>query len=244
MPNPASPSEGAGLGTLVRINVRRAITIGRIYLGMATALSLLVTGLVVVETSQSGAAGTVIGSVLPSELPIFGVVGSLGALMVFVSDKSKGVYEYLISYGVDTSVISASIVLASLALVSIVLGIAGGASAILVYVRTGAVPLYYLRELFVNAVPLAFAATAFMTLACMSWAAIASPRAGINGPVGFAPTVGIGPLLVVLVTSGLAPPDLRMWIAPGVALALLGVVIGLVALLSRGSVRERFLSTL
>lgn len=236
--------EAAGLATLVRINVRRAVRVGRIYLGMAIALGLFATSLIVLETPGSGAVGTVLGTVVPAEIPIFGVVGSLGALIVFVSDRSKGVYEYLIAYGVETSVISASIVLASLALVSIVFAVAGGVSTALVLERTGTIPFYYVRDLLVDALPLAFGATAFMTMVSMMWAAVASPRTGVNGPVGFAPTIGIGPLLILLITSGLAPPAIRVWLAPGIALVLFGLVGLMVVLLSRGSVRERFLSTL
>lgn len=214
---------------------------GRIYLGLAIGVTTLIS--VVLATAHS-AGPSFITTVLPSELPLFAVSGSLGALMVFVSDKTKGVYEYLIAYGVDTFAMSVSIVLAAIALVSIVLVVALGLISLLAVVEYGTLPGSFFEQVVIYTVPLSFAAVAFMTMAGMAWAAVASPRSGMNSPVGLAPMLGIFPLVLVTITSAFLTPTQHQWLAVAVAAGLLALVALLAILLSRGAVRERFLSTL
>ena len=64
-----------------------------------------------------------LGEVYPLILPIVAVLGSLGALMIFSSDKEKGVYEYLIAYGVDPSTIFWSVIVATIGIVALVLAV-------------------------------------------------------------------------------------------------------------------------
>jgi len=230
-----------GTRSLFGINIRRSVITGRIYLIIATALAVLTSTLVLVEVPGQSA---ILNSLLPTDLPLFAVIGSTGALLVFVSDKMKGVHEYLIAYGIETTSIFASIVVAAMVLVSIVVGatlaVVGGTIA----VQTGTLPGALLRQVAVYSLPLAYTGTAFMTMAGMAWSSLATPRMGVNGPAGIAPLLGIGPVLIVTILSSLVGPGWLPWLVGGVSLALLGMVALLIGLLSRSKGRERFLSML
>ena len=116
----SSPKEArAAFPSLIMINFKRSINYGRIYLilGIAISLIIVVATAFLPSTPQTqqyiasegkalgitNAGALVIVSIYPVISPLFAVIGSLGALMIFVSDKGKGVYEYLISYGIETS---------------------------------------------------------------------------------------------------------------------------------------------
>jgi hypothetical protein len=237
----ASATDGVSR-SLLSITVRRATVTGRFFLVYGTVLSLL---LGVVLARLSGAA---FASSFPLFLPIFGVVGSMGGLVVFTSDRTKGVLEYLLAYGYSPRRLFANVLLTTLVLVSIVVGICVPVSLGVYFAGGHSVTSTLAIGLGVYAIPMTYACAAFASTVGVYWTALSSLRQGMNSPVGIIPFVGILPSLVtlfVIVAIERSGP-----ISATALLLTLGSAMGLVAafvivlLVSMGKLlrRERLLS--
>jgi len=238
----SAPNTEYASRSLLTVTVRRASITGRFFLVYGTTISVLL-GVVLAFVS-----GPSFSSSFPLFMPIFGVVGSMGGLLVFTSDRTKGVLEYLIAYGYSPRRLFANVLLTTLVLVGTVVGLGVSISLGVYLARGHAITNDLVISLGVYAVPMAFACAAFASTVGVYWTTLSSPRQGINSPIGLIPFIGILPALatlfavVVLERSGPIPT--------GTLLLVLGSAIGLVALLvivllvSMGRLlrRERFLS--
>lgn len=237
----SEPSEGPL--SFLGLTVRRSFVQGRLYLIYGMGMSALV-GLAL--GAVGGAAFT---DAYPLILPIFTVVGAMGALMVFSSDRLKGVVEYLMAYGVSPRRQFLNVLLASLVLVTVVLAVALGVSLTVHLARGGSVPGSMLELLAVYAIPMSYASAAFATTIGMFWTALSSPRFGISSPAGLAPFFGILPPVATLgsiayigVMAG-SVADSTFVTVTGVAMALVAATVGvLVRMTGRLLRRERLLS--
>jgi len=186
------PTSGSVSGSLLSITVRRASVTGRFYLVYGTVLSM-VLGVVLAHFSASSFASS-----FPLFLPIFGVVGSMGGLVVFASDRTKGVLEYLLAYGYTPRRLFANVLLTTMVLVSIVVT-AAVAVSLGAYLAAGHTVTSTLAiGLGVYAIPMTFACAAFAATVGVYWTALSSLRQGMNSPVGLVPFIGILPALVTL----------------------------------------------
>ena len=238
----SAPTEGrkASTASLMRTTVRLSLSFGRVYLGMGILLPLI-TILPLSETAgTAGAQAPMLGELPALIIPMFAILGSVGGLLVFTSDRSKGVYEYLIAYGVDTSTVFWSNIAATLVLVSIPLT-AGVAEAVVALAFEGGVSAAFFELLVFYTVPLSLAAAAFMCAAGMVWSALTTQMAGVNSPAGIAPILGIAPVTVVLLVAVQAG-GLFLYVAGGASVILLAASAGMVYLGTKKMVRERFLS--
>jgi hypothetical protein len=232
-------SPDPGPSSLLRTTVRRSLALGRLY---------IIVGVIYVSVlayAVSLAGGSSFTSSFPIFLPIFAVVGSMGTMMVFSNDRTKGVFEYLIAYGVSPRRLFVNILLASLLLVTFVLALLLGLG-LGIYVASGnAITLTLLAALGVYAVPMSYASASFAAIVGMIWTSLSAPRSGINSPVGLMPFIGIAPslltlgLVAVLATEGFTDVDLVIGAAVG---TLVVAVLVLVALLDRLLPNERLLS--
>ncbi|MGP8073393.1 MAG: hypothetical protein ACLPZM_09790 [Thermoplasmata archaeon] len=226
--------------SMTATTVRRAIAVGWRYLAIGTGVSLVLAVILVVSARSQ----TSFPLVFPVELPLFCVMGSLGGLMTFTSDRTKGVFEYLIAYGVRARSLFLDGLVATAALVAIILalslGVGLGAAAV------KGIPLNedFLKTVALYTVPMAFAAGLFTSTVGMIWSSVSSPRSGINSPLGLAPTAGIAPTILVLIVADSAPSADFYYITTGAAVTIIAVVVGLLALSARLMGRERFLSPL
>ncbi len=221
--------------SLLPVTVRRSIGLGRVYLGIGTVFSLLLSLILASHPAQ-------FSSVFPLEIPMFATMGSLGSLMVFTADRTKGVFEYLIAYGTRPPTLFANAVLAAVALAGIVLGAALVVGLGAFVASGGVLSVSLAKTLGFYTVPMSLAAALFATTAGMYWSTLSAPRAGMNGPVGIAPLLGVGPTILVLVAAESAPPSEFYPITVTAAAILAGVVLVLVGLSGRLMRRERFLS--
>ena len=226
--------------SLVGITFRRATTTGRFYL----VYGLVVSSLLAVALGVS--SGAAFSTIFPLLLPIFGVVGSMGSLVVFTNDRTKGVLEYLLAYGVSERQIFVNSLLIGLALDAMVVGTASvvglGAS-----LATGhALTLTSAEYLGLYGIPMSLAAVAFACTVGMYWTALSSPRAGMNSPIGLVPFVGILPALATLFAvealagTGHGADALRVGAFAVVLVAV--VVVVLISRIGRLLRRERMLS--
>jgi len=228
--------------SLLSVTVLRASVTGRFFLVYGTVISILL-GVLLAHFS-----GTSFTSSFPLFVPIFGVVGSMGGLTVFTSDRTKGVLEYLIAYGHSPRRLFANVLLTTLSLVGIVVGI-GVSVSLGVYFAEGYPATSKLAiSVGIYAVPMAFACAAFAATVGVYWTTLSSPRQGINSPIGLIPFIGILPslgtlfVIVALATSGPISDDTLLLVL-GSAMGLVALAV-IVLLVSMGRLlrRERFLS--
>ncbi len=208
---------------MLGITVRRSWVTGRFFLIYASGMSAFLGIILAISSPASFAAS------YPLLLPIFGAVGSMGALAVFSSDRIKGVLEYLLAYGVTPRRLFTDVLLSGLVLASVTVGVGTGAGLGL-YLAEGNAPTLSLALLLgVYGIPMSFACSAFAATIGMYWTALSSPRQGINSPVGLAPFLGILPSVGVLaVIAALAAAGA---LSTFVFLLVVGSALGLVALL-------------
>jgi hypothetical protein len=222
--------------SLTFTTIRRAITIGWRNLAIGTGISLL---LAVTLLSSSSFTST-----FPLEVPLFAVVGSIGGLMTFTSDRTKGVFEYLIAYGVRPRTLFLDSLASTGALVGILLGLSllvgFGAATASGLPLTGALA----KSVALYTIPMSFAGALFTATVGMIWSSVSSPRTGMNNPVGLAPMVGIAPTVLVLIVAESVPSSDFYYVTAGAAALIIVVVVILVAMSARLMGRERFLSPL
>lgn len=228
-PRPEVPS-------LTVTTIRRAITIGWRNLAIGTGISLL---LALTLLSSSSFAST-----FPLEVPLFAVVGSIGGLMTWTSDRTKGVFEYLIAYGVRPRTLFLDGLASTGALVGILVGLSLlvglGAATVSGVALSGSLA----KSVALYTIPMSFAGGMLTTTVGMIWSSVSSPRTGMNNPIGIAPMVGVAPTVLVLIAAASVPPSDFYYVTAGSAAVILAVVVLLVSMSARLMGRERFLSPL
>jgi hypothetical protein len=228
--------------SLVAITIRRSFVTGKFFLGYGTAISIVLG--VALAISKGGAFQTT----FPFLLPIFVVVGSMGAMVVFTNDRLKGVIEYLLAYGYSTRQVFVTFLLSALALSLVVLVVALGAGVAAYLARGNTLTPQLTELLLVYAVPMAIASTAFGSSVGMFWTALSSPRAGMNSPIGLIPFIGILPslitlfLLITLAASGIFSQSELPVLAAAMAGTIIVIVLVLFSTMGRFLRRERLLS--
>lgn len=227
------------LPSLLRSTVRRAAVTGRIYLFAGTGISCFY-GVVL-----GGVSGPSFGSIFPLLLPVVAVVGCLGAMTVFTSDRIKGVFEYLLAYGVSPRTLFFNALVAGMLLETIVLGVTTAVSLSAFALGGNRFTEPLALGLATYAYPMAYASTAFCMALGMIWTTLSTPREGLNSPIGLVPIVGVipplGTLLLSAVVSVADPRAIYVaTFAPMVAIAI--AVAATLGSLDRLLRRERMLS--
>ena len=232
----------AGPPSLLWVTVRRAFSTGRFFLIYGIIVSLILGLALNFASPSSFATG------FPIVLPVFGVVGSMGALVVFTSDRMTGVFEYLLAYGVSPRRLFLNVLYTSLVLVSIVVavGLAGGLGLFAAKGNTLTAELGVL--LGVYCLPMSYISSAFAATIGMFWTSLSTPRTGVNSPIGLIPFIGILPslatlgVLVVLGEEGLVSAAFIFPVVGGMVGLFGVVVIALLATMGRFLRREQLLS--
>jgi hypothetical protein len=223
--------------------IRRSLRSGRVTLVVGTVWSLI---LGVAIAAGSGPAFVLSFSLI---LPVFGSMGALGALTVFTGDRMKGVLEYLMAYGISPRRIFSYFLVASLVAVSIVLAVSISAGVGVYLARGNPVTTDLVLLLGLYAVPMSFVSAAFSSTVSMYWSALASPKEGLNSPIGIAPFLAIAPPVATLVafsafaaTVGITTGGILLLFSAPLAIFAL-VVLLLLVNIDRLLLRERFLSS-
>lgn len=225
--------------SLLGITTRRAIVTGRTYL-IVGVFATLVYGLIF-----AAASGPVFSEVFPLLLPVFGVTGGLGSLLVFTNDRVKGVLEYLMAYGVSPQRVFVNFLLASLAITTIVVGVTVPVSLGLFLARGNHITVELVALLALYGIPMAYASQAFASTLGIFWTSLSSPRTGMNSPLGVLPIIGIAPSLATLFVALTfkATTAIPFLAVTGTSLALVAVVVVvLLMFMGRLMPRERLLS--
>jgi hypothetical protein len=231
---------GPGTPLLAGTTIRRTVTIGWRYLAIGTGLSLFLALILLLASHSS----TAFERTFPLELPIFAVLGSTGGLMTFTSDRTKGVFEYLIAYGIPPRTLFVDGLLSTAAMSSIILGLSLTVGVSAALTRGATLGGDFAMSLALYTVPMSFAGALFTSTVGMIWSSVSSPRTGINSPVGIAPMIGIAPTVLVLLVAETVPASEFYYVTDGASIAIIAAVVGLLALSARLMGRERFLSPL
>lgn len=234
----ASPSS-VGPPSLLGITLRRSLAVGRVYLLVGAGISVFY-GVVLGLTS-----GASFRLLFPMLLPVLAVLGSLGAMTVFTTDRVKGVLEYLLAYGVSPRRLFANVLGASVILESVVLVATCGAG-VGTYAGGGhPVTLDLVATLGLYSVPMAYASVAFTAVVGIFWTSLSSPRSGVNSPIGLLPIVGITPPLVTMIVAlavGSPGATAPFAVTSTAILLLVAVVVVLVRFVGQLLPAERLLS--
>ena len=174
---------------------------------------------------------------------MFAVLGASGALMIFGSDKDKGVYEYMLAYGVEVSTIFWSIIAATMGLVTLVLGVSLALTVVLLgFTNASALSLVFGELVIFYTMPLSYAAAMLMSMTGMIWSQLTARRPGVNSPVGVAPLLGIAPVLVVLFLAVGPGAGHIVYVVGAASVVMILAVVAIASVASRKMQRERFLS--
>lgn len=225
---------------LLSTTIRRTLVLGWRYLAIGSVISVLLAFVLLFGPHGR----SVFAQTYPLEIPIFAVTASIGGLMTYASDRTKGVFEYLIAYGVRPRSLFVNGLLSTAALVGVFLALSlailfGAALAAGVSLSET-----LLKNLALYSLPMSLAGALFTAIVGMIWASLSTPRAGMNSPVGLAPMVGIAPTVFVLIAAEAAAPDEFYYVTVLSATVIGLAVIGLVAVSAHLMGRERFLSPL
>ncbi|MCL2691572.1 MAG: YhfC family intramembrane metalloprotease [Candidatus Bathyarchaeota archaeon] len=234
------------LKSLVRTNFKRAISFGSVYLILGIAMSMLMGGISIVISSAAAEVNEMqvfTSQFFPIMLPLTTVIGALGGLMVFVSDRTKGVYEYLIAYGVNVYEIFWSTLLVSFGLVSVVLGVSIVGNLGLSLIVGAPIEFAMIEMMLIYTIPISYASVAFMCMAGMIWSSLTVRVPGVNSPVGISTILGIGPSMIVMLVGGfLVGSGDFMLLVGGVDIILVGLVATMMIAANKKMNRERLLS--
>jgi hypothetical protein len=235
-----SPAEPQHYPSILRGTIRRAFYLGRIFIVGGLVYVCILSTITVLISGPSALES------LAVYLPIFAVLGAMGGLTVFVGDRVKGVYEYLIAYGFSPMRLFVNILVACMILVTLVLGI-GLAYGLGLYLARGeSISAVQVELLGLYSIPMSYACAALATTVGMFWASLSSPRQGMNSPIGLMPLIGIAPSVLTLVAVDAAEitygPGALFWVTSVAVLLVGGVALVLLMEVPRLLSVERFLS--
>ncbi len=176
--------------SLTLVTLRRGAQIGRFYLAIGVIVSLFLT----VALLRTGHGTTEFDAVFPVDVPLFASLGAIGGLMRLVGDRSKGVLEYFIAYGVRPRALFVNRLLVTAVLTTVVLrsSLAVGLGG---YLAAGNAISADLEDAILGyTIPMAYASALFASIRGIIWSALSTRRAELNSPVGLAPLLGVAPL--------------------------------------------------
>lgn len=182
------------LPTLLGITLRRSMVVGR--------MSLVIGGgMVVFYSALFGIAGPLFVSVGTVILPVFAVSGGIGGALVFTNDRTKGVLEYLVAYGISPRRILANALIAGIVQVTIILGV-GLAAGLTAYLLSGNALTSTLPEILLGyTFPMSYLSVTLMTTIGVFWTSLSSPRSGLNSPLGILPLIGVLPTTLLMIVA-------------------------------------------
>lgn len=149
-------------------------------------------------TAQLGALSVLIG---PLFIPILAsIIGSL-PLVIFLSDKARGVYEYLMAYEFDLVQIYLAFIVASM--IAVLMFVLPAVVVVLLsaHLMNIAVSSLLVEMILVYTIPYSVLVTVIVILMSLTWSALAQKRQFVNSPTGIAPLIGSAPTFVLLFIS-------------------------------------------
>ena len=238
-----------GTKVMVRFNFLRAFNsiYGLIYLLIGIVMPLLISVLLLssIKSFVKYPVGTsFLGQIIPAILPLTATIGGMGVTYLFSTDRSNGVYEYLIATGkIKIRDIFLSFSIVTISLISIILGIDIATIMVIVHFMVPSIAGTMLELIGVFSVPVAYVSSLISILAMLTWVSMSKTYPGVNAPGGIGSIIGIIPPMVFLlvIVRIIRPTDIIL-IAGLFSAALLIVFIALLVVVVRRMSNERMLT--
>ena len=238
-----------GTKVMVRFNFLRAFNsiYGLIYLLIGIVMPLLISVLLLssIKSFVKYPVGTpFLGQIISAILPLTATIGGMGVTYLFSTDRSNGVYEYLIATGkIKIRDIFLSFSIVTISLISIILGIDIATIMVIVHFMVPSIAGTMLELIGVFSVPVAYVSSLISILAMLTWVSMSKTYPGVNAPGGIGSIIGIIPPMVFLlvIVRIIRPTDIIL-IAGLFSAALLIVFIALLVIVVRRMSNERMLT--
>ena len=238
-----------------RIHLRRSLTSSRAYLVIGLALPLLMIAISVLAGRSSSpalalqlglpasvnASAALLYLLLPTMIPLAAVIGSFSPLLLFVNDRSRGVYEYLLAFGKRPRDIFSGLVVSVVAICAILLAVPAALGAILVALEGPALLPAFALEVAVYSLPMGFLAPLLVTGIAALWISLTKRIQFVNSPIGIAPMFGMLPVIVVLIAAEFLGPANAFLLTAVVSASTAAVTAAIFVLAGRLLGGERFI---
>lgn len=192
-----------GTSILVKFNLTRAFTsvYGLVYMiiGMVMPTILMVTILTRSGLQAAPSVASILYFVLAAFLPVFATVGGIGVTYLFSTDRSNGVYEYLIATRkIKIRDIFISYAVATVIVISIILAVDITVAFIVIGKQGHTALIDFLKLVGVFSVPIAYLSSLLSALAMLTWSSLSKTFPGVNSPGGVGTLIGVIPPIVLL----------------------------------------------
>ena len=233
--------------TFWRITMKRSINLGKTY--VVTGIAIAAYGIILSNVLPLVATNPIIPISISVNLrnifPILSVAflslsatffSSTPVVILFVYDKNNGVFEYLLSTGLDQFDIFKGYVKASLLLAVSLLTLSIAVNtAIGIYMRSS---LMLLATITVLTFSIGISAVFLVTVCMIAFSSLQKPRTGANSPLGL--TIGMIPIYPALILP-IVIPSYALIIDISVAAVTLMVSFGILLSIGRLIMREKLL---
>lgn len=232
---------------LIRFSLGRTFTsiygLAYMIIGILMPIVMIVTILSSLKTADSAAVSLIIYITLPAFIPLFATIGGLGVTYLFSTDRSSGVYEYLIATRkIKVRDIFVSFAIADIAVVAIILGIDLTALYLFVHLKFASLLSGLLKMVLVFSIPVAIFSSLISSLAMLTWSSLSKTYPGVNSPGGIGAIIGVVPPLVFLFV-GQSGSGLDQYLLGGIfSVILFGLFITLLVVVIRNMSNERMIT--
>lgn len=237
------------------LHLRRSLASSKVYIVIGLVLPMLFTGLLYYEgrslspsaiqtlydlPGNAGGGAVLLSVLLPSMIPLVVVIGTFSPLLLFVNDRSRGVYEYLLALGKKPSDIFLGLVISVISIASFLVAVPLAVAAALIYVSGPVLLPGFMVEAAIYVVPMSLIAPLFITGIAATWVSLTKRMQFVNSPIGVAPLFGLAPIVLVLLLSQFVRLD-RLLILGAVTVAMTIATALIFILASRLLGGERFI---
>lgn len=237
------------------LHLRRSLTSSRAYLIIGLVIPLIMIGTLYLTVrgagssalaaryglpSSVGAGAILLYSIVPAVIPLGAVIGSFSPLLLFVNDRSRGVYEYLLAFGKRPSDIFASLVVSVVVISTILVAVPFCITLVLIWLEGPVLVGPYLIEGAIYSIPMSFIVPLFITGIAAIWVSLTKRVQFVNSPIGVAPMFGLIPVMIVLVVSEFTA-RYTLLLTAAVSLAMVIATISMFVLASKLLKGERFI---
>ena len=238
--NPFSSYNSNDSILLFKLNFKRTVSFSKIYIVTGMILPIFYSGVLFFIPDASLKSS--IGSLYPLLMPLFIIIGSIGPLWIFTSDKRKGVYEYLIASGIEVSSVFWSVLMITAGIVTMLLAFVL-ISILIIFTLAGVqITVVMVETIIFFTIPISYSSSILTSTAGMIWSSLTKSMTGVNSPVGLAPLLGITPILIAFLIPAIIGPKLSLYAGGIVSLAVLVTAIVVLMIANMKMDRERFLS--
>lgn len=238
-----------GVKILVNFNLSRAFRsiYGIFYLLIGIAMPIIFSAILLSSFKsilESPIWASILGQTIPAIIPLMATIGGMGVTYLFSTDRSNGVYEYLIATGkIKIQDIFLSFSIVTIALISIILGTDITAIFIIINFMAPSTTVTIFELIAVFSVPVAYVSSLISILAMLTWVSMSKTYPGVNAPGGIGSVIGfIPPMFFLIVIVRIFHPLDIILIGGLFSIILFIIFIALLIVVVRRMSNERMLT--